>query len=332
MKENLVNFPRRTSLRQLRALGAVTSAKSISAAAQLLSLTPPAVSQQLQLLEDALGGVPLYERTVTGMRPTEAGREVLTALERIEAALTDCATAVGALRGIGGGRISVGVISTAQYFAPYALAAFQRGHPMVEMRVLVGNRSEMISGLEKFNLDVALMGYPPEHFPVERAIIGDHPHVIIAAPDHWLVKRQAIPLADVARETFLLREPGSGTRALTLGLFSGANLPSGPRTEIGGNETIKHAVMSGMGLAMVSAHTIATEVADGRLVILDVEGLPIVRQWFAVRRSERRLLPAAQALWEYFQSSGAKFLPKASPAKPAKNVRRRKLAEFDPGG
>ena len=90
--------------------------------------------------------------------------------------------------------------------------------------------------------------------------------------------------------------------------------------------------MSGMGLAMVSAQTIATEVADGRLVILDVEGLPIVRQWFAVRRSERRLLPAAQALSKYFESSGAKFLPKASPAKPAKNVRRRKLAEFDPGG
>lgn len=317
MKENLVNFPRRTSLRQLRALGAVTSAKSISAGAQLLSVTPPAVSQQLQLLEDALGGIPLYERTATGMRPTEAGREVLTALERIEEALTDCATAIGALRGMGGGRISVGVISTAQYFAPFALAAFQQAHPMVEMRVLVGNRSEMIAGLEKFNLDVALMGYPPEQFPVDRAIIGDHPHVIIAAPDHWLTRHRGITLAEVARETFLLREPGSGTRALMVGLLSAANLPSGPRMEISSNETIKHAVMAGMGLAMVSAHIIAAEVADGRLVVLDVEGLPIVRQWFAVRRSERRPLPAAQALWDHLQRSGAKFLPKLPQAKAA---------------
>jgi len=323
MKENLVNFPRRTSLRQLRALGAVTSARSISAAAQLLSLTPPAVAQQLQLLEDIVGGVPLYERTATGLRPTEAGREVLTALERIESALTDCAAAIDALRGMGGGRVSVGVITTAQYFAPFALAAFQSLHPMVEMRMVVGNRSEMIAGLEKFNVDVALMGYPPEHFPVERAIIGDHPYVIIAAPDHWLAKRRAIPLAEVARETLLLREAGSGTRALMVGLFSAANLPSGPRTEIGSNEAIKNAVMAGMGVALVSAHTVAAEVRDGRLVILDVEGLPIVRQWFVVRRSERRLLPAAQALWEYLQSSGAKFLPKASPAKPAKDVRRR---------
>ena len=227
MKENLVNFPRRTSLRQLRALGAVTSAKSISAAAQLLSLTPPAVSQQLQLLEDTLGGVPLYERTATGLRPTEAGREVLTALERIEAALTDCATAIDALRGMGGGRVSVGVISTAEYFAPFALAAFQQANPAVEMRVLVGNRAVMIAELERFNLDVALMGYPPEHFPVERAIIGDHPHVIVAPPDHWLAKRRAIPLADVARETVLLREAGSGTRALMLGLFSAAGSPAG---------------------------------------------------------------------------------------------------------
>jgi LysR family transcriptional regulator for metE and metH len=313
MKENFVNFPRRTTLRQLRALGAVTSAKSVSAAAQLLSLTPPAVSQQLQLLEGALGGVPLYERTATGMRPTEAGREVLTALERIEAALTDCASAIDALRGMGGGRISVGVISTAQYFAPFALAAFQNAHPMVEMKLQIGNRSEMIAGLEKFNLDLALMGYPPEHFPVDRAIIGDHPHVIIAAPDHWLAKRGRIALADIARETFLLREPGSGTRALMVGLFS--NLPSGPRIEIGGNEAIKHAAMAGMGLALVSAHVAAVEIADGRLAVIDVEGLPIVRQWFAVRRSERRQLPAADELWEHLRRSGARFLPKLPPAK-----------------
>ncbi len=322
MKENLVNFPRRTSLRQLRALGAVTSARSLSAAAQLLSVTPPAVAQQLQLLEDALGGVPLYERTATGMRPTEAGREVLTALERIEGALTDCAGAIEGLRGMGGGRVSVGVISTAQYFAPFALAAFQRTNPMVEMKILVGNRSDMISGLEKFNLDVTVMGYPPEQFPIERAIIGDHPHVIIAAPDHWLVKRRRIPLADIARETFLMREAGSGTRALTLGLFSAVNLPSGPRMEIGSNETIKHAVMAGMGVALLSAHTIAAEIADGRLTILDVEGLPIIRQWFAVRRTERRLLPAAQALWEHLRQAGAQFLPRTSLPKPA-TVRRK---------
>ena len=319
MKENLVNFPRRTSLRQLRALGAVTSARSISAAAELLSVTPPAVTQQLHLLEDALGGVPLFERTATGPRPTDAGREVLAALERIEAALTDCAAAVDALRGMDGGRVTVGVISTAKYFAPFALAVFQRAHPKVEIRIHVGNRAETFARLEKFELDVAVMGYPPEHFPVERAVIGDHPHVIIAAPGHRLANRSGIKLAEVAQEAFLLREPGSGTRSLMLGLLAAAELPSGPRMEIGSNETIKQAVMAGMGVALLSGHTIAAEVADGRLVVLDVEGLPIVRQWFVVRRSERRLLPAARALWDHLRVSGADFLP--SP--PAGRGRRR---------
>ncbi len=311
MKENLVNFPRRTSLRQLRALGAVTSTKSLSAAAQLLSVTPPAVTQQLHLLEDALGGVPLFERTATGARPTEAGREVLAALERIEAALANCVTAIDALRGMEGGRVAVGVISTAEYFVPFALAAYQRTYPNVEMRVLVGNRAEMIAALERFDLDVAVMGYPPEHLPVERAIIGDHPHVIIAPPGHRLTKRANIPLEEVAQELFLLRELGSGTRNLMLGLFAASGMPAGPRMEIGGNETIKQAVMAGMGVALLSAHTIAAEAADGRLAVLDVAGLPIVRQWFVVRRAERRLLPAAQALWNHFAWSGAQFLPKA---------------------
>jgi LysR family transcriptional regulator for metE and metH len=236
----------------------------------------------------------------------------LAALERVEAALSDCATAIQALKGMDGGRVAVGVISTAKYFAPFALAAFQRSYPNVEMRIAVGNRSEIIAALERFDLDIAVMGRPPEHFRIERAVIGDHPHVMIAAADHWLVKRRQVSLAEVAREAFLLREPGSGTRALLLGLFSRADLPIGPRMEIGSNETIKQAVMAGMGIALLSAHTIAAEVADGRLAVLDVEGLPIVRQWFVVRRSERRLLPAAQALWNHFVWSGADFLPNTS--------------------
>ncbi|MFL5253423.1 MAG: LysR family transcriptional regulator [Rhodopila sp.] len=310
-------------MRQLRALGAITSTKSLSAAAQLLSVTPPAVTQQLHLLEEVLGGVPLYERTADGARPTEAGREVLAALERIESALSDCATAIQALRGMDGGRVAVGVISTAKYFAPFALAAFQRAHPNVELRVAVGNRSDIIAGLERFEFDVAVMGYPPTHFPIEKAVIGDHPHVIIAAADHWLVGRKRIPLAEVARETFLLREPGSGTRALMLGLFGSPDLPEGRRMEIGSNETIKQAVMAGMGIALLSAHTIAAEVADGRLKVLDVEGLPVVRQWFVVRRSERRLLPAAQALWNHLLWSGADFLPKTLPeSQPADRLTR----------
>jgi LysR family transcriptional regulator for metE and metH len=319
-----MDFARRTSLRQLRALGAVARTGNVTAAAEQLAVTPPAVAQQLRLLEDALGGVPLIERTPAGARPTDAGREALTALGRIEAALADCAAAIESLRGMEGGRVAVGVISTAKYFAPFALAAFQRAHPRVEMRVLVGNRQEMLAALGGFELDVAVMGRPPQDFPVERAVIGDHPHVIIAPPGHPLARRgrRRVKLPDVARETFLLREPGSGTRDLMRRLFGAADLAGGPRIEIGSNETIKQAVMAGMGVALLSAHTIAAEVADGRLTVLEVEGLPVVRQWFVVRRSEKRLLPAAQALWDHLARSGAQFLPRTgAPAPRAKRAR-----------
>ena len=241
------------------------------------------------------------------MRPTEAGREALAALGRIEAALADCAAAVETLRGVEGGRVAVGVTSTAKYFAPFALAAFQRAHPGVEMRLSVGNRQQVVAALERFELDVAVMGYPPDHFPVERAVLGPHPHVIIAPPGHPLARRRSIPLGALAGETFLLRENGSGTRDLMRRLF-GAEI-DGPRMEIGSNETIKQAVMAGMGIALLSAHTIAAELRDGRLAVLDVAGLPALRQWFVVRRAEKRLLPAAQAMWDHLARHGAEFLP-----------------------
>lgn len=308
MTEKLVNFTRRTSLRQLRAFGAVAETGSVTAAAQLVAVTPPAVTQQLRLLEETLG-VPVLERAGSGLGLTDAGREVLVALRRIEAALLDCAMAIEALRGIESGRVTVGVISTAKYFAPFALAAFQRAYPKVEMRVVVGNRVETIAALEAFRTDLAVMGRPPEQFPVERAVIGDHPHVIIAPTGHPLAERRRIPLREIAEETFLLREVGSGTRDLMGRAFADQELPLPKGIEIGSNETIKQAVMAGMGVALLSAHTIAAEVQDGRLAILDVEGFPIVRRWFVVRRSEKRLLPAAQALWNHLVIAGATFLP-----------------------
>ncbi len=321
MKEKLVNFARRTSLRQLRALGAVAGTGGVTAAAAQLALTPPAVAQQLKLLEESLGGVPLLEKTPSGSRPTEAGREALAALGRIEAALADCAAAIEALRGMEGGHVAVGVTSTAKYFAPFALAAYQRANPGVEMRLSVGNRQQVVAALEGFELDVAVMGYPPDHFPLERAVLGDHPHVIIAPPGHRLTGRRSVLLADLAGETFLLREPGSGTRDLMRRLFGPEAAPGGPRMEIGSNETIKQAVMAGMGIALLSAHTIAAELRDGRLAVLDVEGLPVVRQWYVVRRAEKRLLPAAQAMWDHLARRGAEFLP----ALPEEAPRRRRV-------
>jgi LysR family transcriptional regulator for metE and metH len=308
MKEKLNPLLRGITLRQLRALAAVVRTGTVSAAADALAVTPPAVSQQLRLLEDGLS-VPLVERTPAGMRATDAGREVLEAHARIEAALSDCGAAIAALRGMQGGRVAVGVISTAKYFAPRALAAFMRREPGVEIRLTVGNRSEILAALRELQIDIAVMGRAPEDFPVDWAVIGAHPHVIIAAPEHRFAAARDIRLAALAGETFLLREAGSGTRELLRSLLAAAGIEPGLGMEMGSNETIKQAVMAGMGIALLSAHTVAAELAEGRLVALDVAGLPVVRQWFVVRSRDKRLLPAAQALWDHMVAYGAGYLP-----------------------
>ncbi|MFO1073336.1 MAG: LysR family transcriptional regulator [Geminicoccaceae bacterium] len=308
MKEKLNRLARRITLRQLRALAAVVETGTVTGAADRLAVTAPAISAQIRLLED-LSGLPLIERQAQGMTATRAGRELLAAFELIEAALSDCTAALESLCGGEGGPVAVGVTSTAKYFAPFALAAFARQRPAVELRLVVGNRSDTIAALERFELDLAVMGRPPEHFAVERAAIGDHPHVVIAAPDHPLVRRRGLTLADLTAQTFLMREAGSGTRLLLERLLAEAGLAAQVGMEISSNETIKQAVMAGMGVAFLSAHTAAAEIGDGRLALLDIVGLPAIRQWFVVRRREKRLLPAAQELWNHLASTGARYLP-----------------------
>jgi len=308
MKENLNVIISRVTLKQLRAMSAVVRTGTISKAAIDLNVTPPAVSMQMRLLEETVG-LPVVERTDSGLRPTDAGVLVLDAVHRCESALAACGEALEEMKGIGGGRVAVGVVSTAKYFAPRALAAFTKTHPKVEMRLSVGNRRETIDSLRRNELDFAVMGRPPQEFEVDRVVIGDHPHIIVAPPDHPMAKRKKISFADVAGETFLLREDGSGTRALMQRLF--AKVGHNPNTgmEIGSNETIKQAVMAGLGIALLSAHTVGPEVSEARLVILDVDGLPVIRQWFVVKRKERVLMPASRALWDFLAVSGADFLP-----------------------
>ncbi len=308
MKEKLYPAVHRVTLKQLRALAAVVEAGTVSRAADALHVTAPAVTQQLQKLE-ACAGMALFERTPDGIRATEAGGEMLSTAARMENALSQCAEALELLGGIEHGRVAVGLVSTAKYFAPRLLADFMKTHPDVDVRIQIGNRAGIIAALRDFDLDFAVTGRPPQEFEINSVVIGEHPHIVIAAPDHRLANRKRLQFSTLAGERFLLREQGSGTRLLMRRLFSGAGLNPDLGLELGGNETIKQAVMAGLGIALISAHTVAVELADARLVALDVTGLPVVRQWFIVRQQSKRLLPAAQELWDFFAISGARYLP-----------------------
>jgi len=299
---------RNVTFKQLRLLRAAAHGGSLAAAAEECHLTPSAVTMQMQQLEAAVG-LPLVERQGRRLTLTAAGREVFAAAERIEAVLGDCTAGLAALKTLASGRVTVGVVSTAKYFAPQMLAAFARTHPGVEMELLIGNREDTIAAFQNGRFDVAIMGRPPEGVRVESALIGDHPQVIIAPPDHPLAKQRSISPREIAKQTILMREIGSGTRLLAEKFITEHGIEPRIGMEIGSNETIKQAVMAGLGIAFISAHTIAAEIGDGRLVILDVRGLPDIRQWFVVRPAAKRLMPAARSLRDFLVAEGRRFLP-----------------------
>jgi LysR family transcriptional regulator for metE and metH len=303
-------FVRELTIRQLRALATVQKTRSVTAAADQLNLTQPAVTLQLRNLQ-ALAGLPLIQRTSDGMLLTDAGQEVLALCERVEAAIADCGTSLEMIAGKTAGRISIGAVSTAKYFVPFAIFGFSKLYPNVDIKLTIGNRQETSAALRGYELDFAIMGRPPMGIDMDVRLIGDHPHVIVAPTAHRLARKPRLALADLANETFLMREPGSGTRGLMEQLFDTAGVRPNIGMAMSSNETIKQAVIAGLGIAFISAHTVATELDERRLVTLDVEGLPVVRQWFVLSRKDKVLMPPARAMLEFLSANGAQFLPRA---------------------
>jgi LysR family transcriptional regulator, low CO2-responsive transcriptional regulator len=296
---------RRLTLKQLQTICAVAQSGTIVAAAQAMKATPAALTARIKLLEEDVG-VPLFERTGGRLRLTDVGREVVNVASGIERALAGLENTLNAHRGMQAGRVTVGVVSAAKYFAPRLIAAFAKEKPRVEIAIIVGNRADIIAALRDGSADIALMGRPPEDFAVTGEIFGPHPQVVIAPPDHALVGRSGIDKSELAEQRFIVREEGSGTRSMFDYFFDGIPRLS---VEIGSNETIKQAVMAGLGLTLISAHTIEAEVAEGRLAVLDIKGLPIIRQLFVVHRADRILTPPVRAMWDYIITEGRSFLP-----------------------
>jgi LysR family transcriptional regulator, low CO2-responsive transcriptional regulator len=303
------HFSRQLTIRQLRALAAVQTAGSVTSAANQLNLTQPAVTLQLRNLQ-ALAGLPLIQRTGDGMLLTDAGREVQRLSERIEAALLDCEQSLDMIAGRSSGRVSIGAVSTAKYFVPFAIAAFSKRFPKIDVTLQIGNREDIRDALRGYDLDIAIMGQPPADVEVEMRLLGKHPHIIVAASGHRLAKRK-LAATDLADETFITREVGSGTRMLMEQFFQKTGLKAKIGMEMDSNETIKQAVIAGLGIAFISQHTVSHELQQRRLVSLKVSGLPVMRQWHAIRRTDKILLPPARAMLDFLGQEGSRYLPSA---------------------
>lgn len=315
---------RDVTLRQLQILVAAARTLSFSRAAREVHVTQPAVSMQIRELE-RIAGLALFERGRGRVRLTAAGEELVRHAQRVLQELRDAEEALAGLAGLSRGRLTIAVVSTAKYFAPKLLALFARRHPAIELRLLVNNRAEVVRLLAEDEVDLALTGTTPHELPLEARPFARHPLLLVAGPEHPLVRRRRIAAAELAGEAFLVREPGSGTRAALERFLRGARIHPPKTTEMHSNETIKQAVMAGMGIAFLSGHAIGLELATGNLVVLPVEGLPVYRDWNVVHRAGKVLSPAAAAFRAFVLEEGSAFLARwpppgggADPASPAR--------------
>jgi len=289
---------RRLTLRQFRVFEAVARHLSFSRAAEELHLSQPAVSMQVKGIE-AILGVPLTEQLGKKTFLTDAGLEVLHASQAITARLDDLQHNLAQLRSVDTGRLNMAATSTVNAVATDILARFRGRHPGVAIHLDVSNRAAVLDQLVGNRIDLAIMGQVPDGLGLEATRFMDNPLVVIAPPDHPLVGKKKISVRDLASESFLVREAGSGTRGAMERFFAARGLEIRSSMEMSSNEAIKQAVQAGLGLGILSLQTLEMELALKRLAVLAVEGFPIMRHWYVVHRADKRLSPAAQAFKDF---------------------------------
>ncbi len=286
------------TIRQLRVFAEVARHLSFSRAAAALHLTPPAVTMQVKELE-AHVGLPLFDRQGRQIALTTVGEYMLSYVRRMLSVLKDAEDAVARFKGLQSGSLTVGMVSTAEYFVPRLLARFRAEHPGIDVRLRLGNREQLVQLMQRNEVDLAIMGRPPKEWATRAEPFAMHPHVLVTAADHPFTRLDHVPALALAHEGFIVREPGSGTRAALEEYIREHHLDMRVVMEMASNESIKQAVMAGMGVSLLSLHTIALELRQGLIAAPEVEGLPVMRRWHVVNNLAKTLSPAAEAL-RYF--------------------------------
>ena len=287
------------TFRQLRVFTEVAQQGSMIRAAAALHLTPPAVSMQIKAVESQVG-LSLFDRHGRQVSLSTAGEYFLVHAKRLLANLKEADNAMARFKRLEHGVLTIGIVSTAKYFVPQLLARFHEEHPGVEVRLrVVGNREQLVKMMHGGEVDLSVMGRPPKEIATRAEAFAAHPLVFVCPPRHPLLDIGQPPVSALEGYAFIVREHGSGTRAAMEAFFAEHRFDPRITMEMSSNETIKQAVMAGMGLSFLSLHTIGLEVRSGLLTVLDVEKTPLMRMWNIVHLQSRVLSPAAEA-FRYF--------------------------------
>lgn len=302
------------TLKQLQAFSTVAKHLSFTRAAEELHLTQPAVSMQIKQLEGQIEQ-PLFEQMGKKLYLTEAGQEVRQYARAVLQQVENMEAGLASLKGLERGTLSISVATTAHYFAPKLLSIFYERYPGVNVKLDVTNRETLVSQLENNDVDMIIMGRPPEEVEVESGAFMENPLVLIAPADHPFGREKSIQLKRLEQEVFLVREKGSGTRKAMEKFFEQHGIHLTTRMEVSSDEAIKQSVQAGLGLGIMSRDAVQNELRLGHLIVPDVLHFPIMRQWYVMHRKGKRLSPIAQAFKTFLLDEAAKILKK-EPAQP----------------
>lgn len=303
---------RNVTLHQLRLFHSLGTHLSFTRVAEELHLTQPAVSIQIKRLEESVG-LPLVEHMGKRLYFTDAGKELFEAcrdvLERMRVLGEDMTGLEEGVRG----PLNLAAITTAKYFMPHLLGVFLRDYPAVEPRLSITNQSRVLERLASNMDDLVIMGTIPDNMDLEVEHFLDNPLVVVAPPDHPLAGERNIPLARIAEERFLSREPGSGTRQARTRLFAQHGLAAKVYMELGSSEAIKQAVMAGLGISVLSRHNLSLELESGLIAVLDVEHFPLMRNWYAVHLKGKKLSQTTRRFLDFLLKDGASIWQETQP-------------------
>lgn len=291
------------TLHQLKVFEAVARHASFTRAAEELFLTQPTVSMQVKQLSKAVG-LPLFEQVGKRLYLTEAGKELYTTCREIFDRLSQFETSIANLKGLKQGTLRLAVVTTAKYVIPRLLGPFCERHPGIDVSITVTNHERLLENLNDNRDDLYILSQPPEDLDVAIHPFLENPLVVLARRNHPLAHEKQISIKRISEETFIMREPGSGTRKATQKVFDEQGLVLKVKLDLGSNEAIKQAVAGGLGVSVLSIHTLALEGTDSPLTILDVEGFPIERYWYIVHPAGKQLSVIAQAFFDYLITEG----------------------------
>ena len=295
------------TFKQIQTFIEVARHKSVSKAAERLFVTQPAVSMQIKQLEDAFG-LALIEPMGRNIRLTHAGEAFLTHAIAAMGQFKDLEATMAEHVGVSKGRIDLAVVSTAKYFMPMLLVHFGKLFPGIDIQLNIDNRENVLGMMARNEADLVVMGRSPANMDCQATPFATNPLAILSAPDHALARRKQLPFSTLADHGFVVREQGSGTRAAMERLFTEHQTSLKVVMEMPSNETIKQAVMAGMGLSFLSLRTVRHELAGGYIALVDIQGLPQQGHWYITHLSQKKLSPAAQAFRSFLIEQGGALM------------------------